>query len=302
VLRDGQFIRVPMLLMDQQAIKDIQSGKRQLSAGYAANLIMQDGETEDGEPYDAVQTGIKINHVALCKSARGGPMLCVGDSFKPFMTADDDEHIPRKHRRTKMAGEYRTVTIDSIQLEMEDVAAGVVLRTVDRMEQANKTLKDQIAELNKAQGSHTADVAELKKQLDTKDGQIAVLQKQVTDAQLTPQKMDEMVRNRMEIVGRASKILGSSFVTDGKTDIEIRRAVCTAKIGDAAVRAMNDDAINGAFSALTVASVNDGSRILATSFTPNTQPHNAHDAASIAYEERNKWLRDAHRQRPGMQQ
>jgi hypothetical protein len=191
----------------------------------------------------------------------------------------------------------RTITVDSVQLEMDDVAASVVMRTVDRMESEKKTLKDQLAELTAAKLTHDAAVIELKKQIDTKAGEIVVLKQQVADATLTPQKRDEMVRDRMDVVGRASKILGSAFVSDGKTDIEIKRAVCIAKIGDAAVRAMNDDAINGAFMAVTVASANDGPRILANSFMPGpgSQVHNSQDAATIAYEERNKWLRDAHK-------
>jgi hypothetical protein len=69
VVRDGEYIRVPMVLMDEQAISDVEGGKRELSAGYMCDLDFVSGTTEDGEPYDAVQRGIRGNHIAVVKAA-----------------------------------------------------------------------------------------------------------------------------------------------------------------------------------------------------------------------------------------
>lgn len=82
VVRDGKFIRVPMLLMDGPTIKKWEDGKRELSMGYSCDLKWEDGITEDGEEYDAVQTNIKANHLALVKKARGGEDLHIGDGMK----------------------------------------------------------------------------------------------------------------------------------------------------------------------------------------------------------------------------
>src|SRR5215471_10659887 len=43
VARDGEFIRVPMTLMDQSAIHAVNNGKSQLWVGYGAKLIWGDG-------------------------------------------------------------------------------------------------------------------------------------------------------------------------------------------------------------------------------------------------------------------
>jgi hypothetical protein len=81
VARDGECLRVPMVFMDGAAIKDIQNGKKQLSVGYTCDVKIESGMTPDtNEPYDAIQTNIRGNHIALVKAARGGDRLTVGDA------------------------------------------------------------------------------------------------------------------------------------------------------------------------------------------------------------------------------
>lgn len=80
VLRDGDTIRVPMVLMDKAAIEDYKAGKNQLSMGYTCDLEWKAGLTPDGQPYDAIQTGIKANHLAVVSAARGGSTLKIGDA------------------------------------------------------------------------------------------------------------------------------------------------------------------------------------------------------------------------------
>ena len=79
ILRDGEFIRVPLHLMDAAAIREVQSGRSQLSVGYSALLHWEDGVTPDGEPYHVKQTNIRANHVAITHTARGGNKLRMGD-------------------------------------------------------------------------------------------------------------------------------------------------------------------------------------------------------------------------------
>ncbi len=80
VTRDGDTVSVPLTLMDASAIAEVQAGKRQLSVGYSCELVFEDGVTPEGETYDAVQRGIRGNHVAVCGLARGGPRLRIGDA------------------------------------------------------------------------------------------------------------------------------------------------------------------------------------------------------------------------------
>lgn len=80
VVRDGGFVKVPLALMDAAAIKAVQDGTREISMGYVCDLAFEDGVTPEGEPYQAVQRDIRINHLALVPSGRAGPQCRVGDA------------------------------------------------------------------------------------------------------------------------------------------------------------------------------------------------------------------------------
>lgn len=80
IQRDGNFLRVPMMVADADAIASIDSGARQLSAGYTCDLVWGAGTTPEGEAYDARQVGIRINHVAVVAAGRAGSECRIGDS------------------------------------------------------------------------------------------------------------------------------------------------------------------------------------------------------------------------------
>jgi hypothetical protein len=90
VMRDGEFIRVPMCLMDAGVIRDYNDGKKELSLGYTSNIEWRSGVNDQQEAYDAVQTTIRINHLAVVDAARGGPKLAIGDhtTYHPLSVAD----------------------------------------------------------------------------------------------------------------------------------------------------------------------------------------------------------------------
>lgn len=79
IARDGEFIRVPMVLMDQSVIDDVKSGKAELSVGYSCDVDMTPGVTPDGQAYDGVQKNIRVNHTAVVDAARAGHMARFGD-------------------------------------------------------------------------------------------------------------------------------------------------------------------------------------------------------------------------------
>ena len=67
--QDGETVRAKIVIDDPDAVKA--SGLRELSVGYYQDLIMEPGEW-NGEPYDAIQTNIRVNHLALVAVARAG--------------------------------------------------------------------------------------------------------------------------------------------------------------------------------------------------------------------------------------
>jgi hypothetical protein len=90
VLKEGEFVRVSMLLADAEAIKAVESGTRELSMGYDCSLSWEDGVSPLGEAYDAIQRGIRSNHVAIVAAAWGGPELRIGDSARKTLSTMTD--------------------------------------------------------------------------------------------------------------------------------------------------------------------------------------------------------------------
>lgn len=94
VARDGEFVRLSMLLADAGMIRAIEGGTREISMGYDCELDWTPGTSPSGEIYDARQTRIRGNHIAIVDNARGGPELKIGDAL---VTSDEERAQARKH-------------------------------------------------------------------------------------------------------------------------------------------------------------------------------------------------------------
>lgn len=275
VLRDGEFVRVPLVLMDAEAIKEVRDGKTQLSVGYSAMLAWGDGETPKGEKYDAIQSEIRANHVAITRAARGGNKLRMGDRSKT-------------KERTMTT---RSFVIDGITVDMEERDMQVVERHVQKLEGELETANTALnalrtssqADLAKAQ-TETANVAAA---VQTKDAEIVTLKQQLTDSKLTPQQLDKLVSDRVATVQRARSILGDTILVDGKTEADIRRQVVSSKLGDVA-KDWNDDMVTASFNTLTVDTGINGTRLVGEIL--QTHHNNGSDPLAKSYVEYNEGI------------
>jgi HK97 family phage prohead protease len=286
---DGDFVRVPMVLMDAGVIEDYESGKRQLSLGYTTTLDFKPGVTKDGQEYDAVQTEIRANHLAVVAAARGGPMLRIGDV-------------------NKETDKMKTIMVDGLPVQTDDNGAIIVQRTLDKVLADNKTQSASIADLQKqladAQTALAAAQGELSQVKATKDAEIDVLKKQVADSAITPAKLDQLVKDRAAVVGKAKLVLGDSFVADALSIAEIRKAVVDKRLGDVA-KNYSEDAYAAAFTAITAGLTqpqNDSTVVhtdpLADALRLQVD-HGAAPSIDQLYEKRNQELRDAWRKPSG---
>lgn len=79
VTRDGDHLATDLLITDGEAVKRVEVGA-QLSNGYLADFDFTPGTTPDGEPYDATQSNIRGNHIALVDAGRCGDSCRIGDA------------------------------------------------------------------------------------------------------------------------------------------------------------------------------------------------------------------------------
>src|SRR5690606_8513598 len=89
ISRDGEYVRLGTAWQDAETIKGILDGKVEISVGYSTDLLWEAGTTPDGEKYDAIQTKIRVNHIANVKTARGGDKLRVGDNADASLLSSD---------------------------------------------------------------------------------------------------------------------------------------------------------------------------------------------------------------------
>lgn len=287
VARDGDFIRVPLVLMDSAAILAAQSGSSQLSVGYGAKLVWGDGVTPDGERFDAQQSEIRANHIALVRAARGGDRLKIGDRNSRKGERDGQQ------RRTVMSD--RTLTIDGVTITLEDKDGQILERYLAGLSKQIRDQGEELSALREQIEEFESSITDAKKKTDAKDGEIAVLKQSVEDAKITPDKLDKALEKRMDVVDRATTFFGDQkYAWTGKSDQQIRRDVVTARMSEQKTKLMNDDAVEGAFLSITETETNDGFSRMTQSFS-RPPVNNLNDKAAAAYHKRNEQLSNSWR-------
>lgn len=222
VARDGEFVRVTMSLMDAAAIADYESGKRELSMGYNCEIDFINGVAADGQPYDAIVTSMKMNHLALVDRARGGAALRIGDSPSPSVSS----------------GQATGGQMADLMKMMVD---GLTIETTEQGKQALEKLQKQLQDHSKvAKEFADYNAAEIAK----RDAEIDALKVKV----LTDADIQARVVARADLIGKAKAVHDTDYT--GKTDAEIRRAAVVAKLGDAAVAGKSDAYVDARFDIL----------------------------------------------------
>lgn len=155
--QDGDFVVADLIIKDKNAIKAVESGKVQLSAGYTADYEKSEGVSPTGEDYDYIQRNIKINHVALVDLARAGGQARLFDNKGAF------------NMQTITLDNGRTVTLDN------DANAALISDAFDRQKETIDTQatlideqKDEITTL-KAQASDEAISKRITAVVNTRD-------------------------------------------------------------------------------------------------------------------------------------
>ena len=224
IKRDGKFLRVPMMVADSATIKLCEAGKIQLSAGYTCDVKWGAGTTADGQVYDASQTNIRCNHVAIVQAGRAGADCRIGDSAEawgaaPITVAQDKEiHMT-----------LRTILVDG--LSVETTAAGE--QAINKLNDTIRTLKSTTSD---AATAHSTAMA-------AKDAEMSKLQAKLDDAQSKvpdAAAISKLVADRVSLEAVAGK-LAKDVKPTGLTDKELKLAVLKAKLGDKLPKDKVDD-------------------------------------------------------------
>lgn len=226
VIRDGERVRVPLMITDEATIKLVEDGTRQLSMGYTANIEFVDGFTPEGEPFDAIQKDIRINHVAIVPNARGGPELKIGD-----------------HDKGGSSMSTIKIQFGDASIEVAESSAPLMNKLMADKQAEDAKKNDRIKELEDK-------VKDAQSKLDEANGEVKAKDKQLKDAQVSDADLDKRVAERAALVAKAKTVLGDSADLAGMATADIQKAVVTSILGDES-KDMADAEIPGAFKAFT---------------------------------------------------
>lgn len=223
IRQDGNFLRVPLMVADASTIEKVESGKRELSAGYNCDLEFTSGVTPDGVTYDAIQTNIRSNHVAIVQAGRAGKECRIGDGdstqewgLSPITKTQTKDSLKMENLRNMM--------VDGLPVQTTDAGAIAIEKlTADR-------------------SKLTADLADLQTQLDAvtkeKDEELAKKDAALADADskvLDQAAIDQLVAGRVALESTA-KAIHKDVKTVGVSDNDLKKSVVLAKLGDDALK------------------------------------------------------------------
>lgn len=221
IMRDGEFIRVPIRVTDAAAVDSVRSDRQEFSLGYSAEIRVQPG-VYDGQAYDAELSNIRYNHLAACRVARGGPELRI-----------TDERPADKPKGTPML-----ILIDGLQVDVSnaEVAAQTVRNLVAARDAANTDAK--AAEQALADARNT---------IAARDAEIVGLKDAADKAKPTPAALRDAAAAYARVSNKA-RALGAT-VTDEMDVAAMQRAAVVHKMGDAAA-AYTPEQVSAAFDVL----------------------------------------------------
>nr|WP_304188461.1 DUF2213 domain-containing protein [Hafnia alvei] len=222
--RDGEYVRVPVVIYDKSAIDAAKLGKAvELSVGYQVEVEDESG-TWNGKKYDAIQKSIKVNHVALVRRARAGSVARLNlDGDETIITEDET--------KTKEGNTMQKLRLDN-GLEYDASPEVVVAFNALKQDAADKQTK--LDEANTTISTITAERDTLKAdaaEFETK------LKQAREDAAVT-------IKARTELEAKAEK---HGIKCDGLDDISVKKAVVAKLKPSIKLDGKDDTYINVAF-------------------------------------------------------
>lgn len=237
--KENDMVGCDIVIHSPQAIGD----KRELSLGYRVELEETPGIAPDGQPYDAIQRNIRVNHLAVVDKARAG--------MKARLNLDGDEiHESEEIQMSK-------IKIDSVEFEVADAVAAHINALTARADSAESKVTASKVELDgiKAElATAKTDAADTKTKLDGMTAERDALQTKLDAAEADKKAAVEKavddtkkeIKERAELEEKAKKAKVEK--TDGLSNAELKIAVVKAVRGDSFnADGKSEDYINAAY-------------------------------------------------------
>jgi hypothetical protein len=246
VEKDGKFVSAELHIQDAATIAAIEKGElRELSCGYQCRLDTTPGTHPEFGSFDAKQTGIFGNHVAIGPKdwGRAGPEVRMHLDGGMSVSGLPSSYV----RRMPAAKPKKSRAPAPVADPNEDLDEG---RT-----DAGETEEEEPEPRPRATSDAANDrIAGENDQLRAENARLRKDAAKKTDAQKAADeqaRVDARVQSRVDLLAKASPILSEKdkppFRGDGKTDDEIRRAVLVVLEPDLKLDGKSADYVIGVF-------------------------------------------------------
>jgi uncharacterized protein len=225
------YLQAVVTIVDDEAISDVENGKQELSCGYTAELVPEQG-IYNGEPYDVRQKNIQYNHLSLVKKGRAG------ENVRLLMDSDDVE-FEGVYEPIEEDSKMQKFKIGDKEYEVSPELHGALQDMMSQNDAKVKEMNDKMAVMvPKDKGAGDGDgnnpaikdaqkkVEAAEAKADALQAEIAELKKTRTDS--TDTNFQKAVAARVKLEKVASLVIKEPKF-DGKSDIELMKEVIVAK-------------------------------------------------------------------------
>lgn len=250
--RVGSHARADLLITRKDAIDAVMNGKNKLSCGYTCQVVDRGGTFVDADgaehKFDAIQTSIIGNHVAICDNPRAGPSAQIrideADAFADLSKAPKGKTM-----------EFEEVTINGQTYKVpKDVAAK--MRTDGTLKPADPTPTP------RADDAHARALSDAQKERDKAQGELAAMKAKTADDDKKradakgKQDANSATKKRIALVAVASQVLDKKLDELLELDdAEIMRAVIEKQAPDVRLDDKSAAFIEGVFETIATTRV-----------------------------------------------
>ena len=240
--KEGDFLVADAQIMRGDAIRQVEAGDlKELSCGYSVDLDPTPGEWH-GQQYDARQTGMHYNHVALLPEGAGR----AGPDVKLRMDAKDG--IADVAYRDDGSKRPSGVSADEPDVEEEEDARASKEHSSKAKEHMAKAKKDSLdtypSNVSNTSSENTTNTDALLGRVDSLTEERNALQARL-DAM--PALIEAAATARASLLSHVSLHMGKDWKADGKSEAQIVKDALAVLRPEMKLDGKSDDYIRGAF-------------------------------------------------------
>lgn len=224
---DRKFIDINVLVTDEETVKAVESGKREVSIGSTSDIEKSSGKW-NGEAYNKIHKNIIINHIALVDKGRAGPDVKILSLDSAVEDAVD-------------RGNNMLIKVGDKEFDVDESLAEAIKK------ESQKSI-DQLDNLRTQIRASSVDHDTLQAQLDSYKAENIKL-KEGAGESTDKEVIREMVKEIAQTYINGSMIISQEKMKsiDGVDPIDIKKKVLLAHSPDFSLDGKSDDYISARF-------------------------------------------------------